>query len=103
MIWNKPKNVWQSLMLISPGAASVLFTAIGKMLPKDDEMALGLPVTFILCVVIGYLLARKTGRAPAKSLRSHGTFHFSSHGGEFFHRGIGGCALADATPTWIFR
>ena len=66
MIWNKPKNVWQWLMLISPGAASVLFTAFGKMLPKDEEVSLallGLPVTFILCVVIGYLLARKTGDA----------------------------------------
>ncbi|MGB8354081.1 MAG: hypothetical protein WCD79_09365 [Chthoniobacteraceae bacterium] len=66
MVWNKPKNLWQWLVLISPGAASVLFTAFGKLLPDDDQVApalLGLPVTFIMCVVIGYLLARKTGSA----------------------------------------
>jgi FtsH-binding integral membrane protein len=64
MIWNKPKNIWQWLMLLSPGAASVFFTAFGKTLPKDQELIpslLGLPVAFVLCVVIGYLLARKTG------------------------------------------
>ena len=68
MIWNKPKNIWHWLLLLSPGAASLAFTGVGKMLPKEDELApsmLGLPVTFILCIIVGFLLARGTG-TPGK-------------------------------------
>ncbi len=62
MNWNKPKNIWQWLALLSPGAASLAMTAFGKLaLSKDNEIApsiLGLPVAFILCVIIAVLLAR---------------------------------------------
>ncbi|MDD5261545.1 MAG: hypothetical protein PHD76_06810 [Methylacidiphilales bacterium] len=61
MNWNKPKNIWQWLALLSPGAASLAMTAFGKLaLSRNDEIVpsiLGLPVAFILCVIIAVLLA----------------------------------------------
>ena len=60
MIWNNPKNIWQWLMLASPGAASLAFTGFGK--AADDEVGaalLGLPITYLLCIAIGYLPARE--------------------------------------------
>lgn len=51
-------------MLLAPGAASVGLTAIGTRLSSDNGVAvslLGMPLAFILCVVIAYRLARKTG------------------------------------------
>ena len=54
-------------MLVGPGAVSLAFTGFGKVaLSKYDEIGaaiLGLPVTFILCIAVGYILARKTGPA----------------------------------------
>lgn len=66
MIWNKPKNLWHWLALLSPGAVSVAMTAFGKLLPRDSEVVpaiLGLPVAVILCMVIAFFLAKGTGSA----------------------------------------
>ena len=65
MTWNKPKTLWHWLGLLSPGAVSVAMTAFGKTLQSSDQTApgvLGFPVAFILCLVIAYLLVRRTGR-----------------------------------------
>jgi len=61
MTWNKPKTVWHWLGLLSPGAVSVGMTALGKLLPLNDQASpgiLGFPVAFILCLVIAVLLVR---------------------------------------------
>jgi hypothetical protein len=67
MSWNKPKSAWQWLALLSPGAASLLFTGFGCVFLKPDDAItpaiLGLPVTFILCAVVAWRLARGTGGA----------------------------------------
>jgi len=79
MIWNQPKKIWQWLALVGPGAASLACTAFGKLaLPKDNEVAaslLGLPLTFFLCLAVGYMLARKTGN-PGKVFGLTALFSF---------------------------
>lgn len=67
MPWNKPQRLWHWLALLSPGAVSVAMTAFGKFfLARQDEAApgiIGLPVCFILCLVIAFVLARGAGSA----------------------------------------
>lgn len=69
-IMSKPKNLWQWLALLSPGAASVALTAFGKLLPRDQELGpslVGLPIALLLCVVLAYLWARGAS-SPGKMI-----------------------------------
>ena len=60
MSWNKPRNFWHWLALFSPGAVSVVFTAIAHFSKTDAGglSILGFPVAFLMCIVIAILMAR---------------------------------------------
>jgi len=59
MSWNKPKNVWQWLVLLSPGAASVAFTAIAYASKGDSSgiAMMGFPVAILMCIALAVYMA----------------------------------------------
>jgi hypothetical protein len=71
MPWSKPKNFFQWLALLSPGALSIALTAFGKLaLSTQNEIGpsiLGVLLLFPFCIVIAFLLARGAG-SPGKMI-----------------------------------
>jgi hypothetical protein len=64
MAWNKPKKVWQWLLLLSPGAVSLACSAITYFIATGRDITpalLGFLAVFPLCPVIAYFLVRRTG------------------------------------------
>jgi len=58
------RPLWQWFACLAPGAASVAITAIGKLLPNDEQVPtslLGLAFAFLLCIVMAIILARPAG------------------------------------------
>ena len=71
MTWNKPKNGWQWLLLLSPASICVLATAVGAVVqPKDgDWMAwalVGLFIATLMSIGLSIWLARVNPSAGEK-------------------------------------
>jgi hypothetical protein len=59
MTWNKPNTIWRWLALVSPGAASVLCTAIAYFFQRSAGglAILGFPLAFFMCLGVAIFMA----------------------------------------------